>query len=74
MCNGPQQLKRWMKAAGITQLVMAERLGINRFRMHHIISGKYQPNLLEAFRIQWITRGKVKAEHFVDKSDVRVQR
>lgn len=63
-----------MKSVGISQKLMAQRVGIDRFRLNRIVNGKYQPNLLEAFRIQWITRGKVKAEHFVDKSDVRVQR
>lgn len=64
-------LREFLKAEGLTQKAFGERVGIDRFRVSHILAGDTVPGLDLAARIERATRGQVPMESWVRRSSRR---
>ncbi len=53
-------LKNWLFSKNITQIAFAERLGITKFHLNRIVSGKLRPGKLLREKIELLTKGQVK--------------
>jgi len=60
--SGSQKLKQYLKEHGLTQAQFAERIGITRMGLSHILCGRRRPSTRLIIKIVEATEGKVTAE------------
>ncbi len=55
MPSGSQQLRQWIDRRGVNQREAAGLLGLNEVVLSQLLSGKRQPGLANAIRIERVT-------------------
>lgn len=64
MSVGAANLAEWIKTEGLGYAEVAERLKASVSTVKNILAGRRNPGPELAFRIERVTRGKVKAKSF----------
>lgn len=59
MTEGPERLREWLAAQGISQAELARRLGVTPGAVGHWCSGRSHPSLALAVTLADITSGSV---------------